>query len=531
MHYSWSLRNGEKEINVMPCSYRRILLPLLFVFILSLTGCLGFPGNSGSQYKFSTSVTVIAPVTSVTEGQPVTLEADISGGANTSGTVTFYNGSNAIGTAQVSSPYFYFSLDGGAQLSTTFSSSGVQSITAKYSGDEFNSSSTSQPISIGVYSNQLITSSLTLQASTTTPQYQTNVTLTAAVTPSAATGMVTFYNGSTNIGSAAVIGGTASVTTSFAAGGTDILHAVYSGDYNYLSSTSNSLTMNVSGPLVTTTTLQASTSATAIGDSVTLTANLTPATTTGTVTFYNGSTAIGTANVNGGVATLNTTFAASGNTTLKAIFAGNASWETSTSNQISLFVTGNTPDSVVLQVNPSSLIIGYSANLTATVSPAAATGSVVFYDGTQAIGNCKVAGGSCTFVNTFMAAGSQSLTAVYSGDTTYISNTSSPVTLNISNPGPTPTTTTLRLSETSGFTGDWVTLIATVNPPAATGQISFYNNGNLLANVTLSSGSAAWSQVFSLAGENNITAVYDGDTTYSSSTSSTQVLMLYDNSD
>jgi hypothetical protein len=518
-------------MNVMHCYYRRIPLSLLPVFFLSLTGCLGNFGNSMSQYKFSTNVTVIAPVTSVTEGQPVTLEADISGGANASGTVTFYNGSNAIGTAQVSSPYFYFSLDGGAQLSTTFSSSGVQSITAKYSGDEFNASSTSQPISIGVYSNQLITSSLTLQASTTTPQYLTNVMLTATVTPTAATGTVTFYNGTTNLGIAAVSGGTASLSTSFTAGGAYTLHAVYSGDYNYLSSTSNSLTMNVSGPLVTSTSLQASTSATAIGDSVTLTANLTPATVTGTVTFYNGSTAIGTANVNAGVAALNTTFAASGKITLKAIFAGNTSWETSTSNQVPLFVTGITPDTVLLQAVPSSLVIGDFATLTASVSPAGATGTVVFYDGASAIGNCTIVGGMCTNVSYFMAAGSQSLTAVYSGDTTYISGTSNPVTLQVSNPGSTPTLTALELSEYTGYSGDAVTLTAIVNPPAATGQIDFYDNGNLLHSVVLTSGKAAWAQFFTQAGQHNITAVYDGDTTYSSSTSSTQVLVLYDNSD
>ncbi len=80
-----------------------------------------------------------------------------------------------------------------------------------------------------------------------TPQYQTSVTLTAAVSPSSATGTITFYNGGTKIGSAAVNGGAASVTTSFAAGGTATLDAVYSGDYNYLSSTSNSLTMDVAG--------------------------------------------------------------------------------------------------------------------------------------------------------------------------------------------------------------------------------------------------------------------------------------------
>jgi hypothetical protein len=228
------------------------------------------------------------------------------------------------------------------------------------------------------------------------------------------------------------------------------------------------------------------------------------------------------------VATLNTTFSTSGNITLKAIFTTNASWETSTSNQISLFVSGNTPDTVVLQAAPSSLIIGYSATLTATVSPSGATGTVVFYDGTSGIGNCTVTDGSCTFVNTFMAAGFQSLTAVYSGDTTYISNTSSAVTLDVSNPGSTPTTTALELSEYSGYSGDAVTLTAIVNPPAATGQIDFYDNGNLLESVVLTSGKAAWSQFFTQAGEHDITAVYDGDTTYSSSTSSTQVLELSD---
>ena len=488
-------------------------------------------GDLGSQYKFSTSVSVFTPSISVTEGQPVTLEAVIAGGGNTTGTVTFYNGSNAIGTAQVSSNYFLNSLDGGAELSTTFSSIGVQSITAKYSGDQFNSSSTSQAISIGVYSNNLATSSVILQASTTTPQYLANVTLTATVSPSSATGTVTFYNGTTNIGSSAVSGGTASLTTSFAAGGTATLHAVYSGDYTYLSSTSNSLTMNISGPLVTTTNLTASTSATAIGGNVTLTANLIPATVTGTVTFYSGSTAIGTANVNAGVATLNTTFASPGNITLKAIFAGNSSWETSTSNQVSLFVTGNTPDTVVLQVSPSLLFIGYSATLTATVSPAAATGTVAFYDGGSPIGNCTVARGTCSIVNTFMSAGSQSLTTVYSGDTTYISNTSSPETLNVGNPGSTPTTTTLTLSEYGGYLGDTVTLTANVTPSAATGQVSFYDNGSFLKSVVLSSGTAAWSQPFTQSFSNSITAVYDGDVTYSPSASNAQILESGDNSD
>jgi len=513
-------------MNVPPFSHRNILIPLPVVFFMSLAGCMGGTGSLGSGLadKSTANVSVSASTVSVTQGQSVTLEAYVNPTLAT-GTATFYDGSTAIGTAQISDAGG-LGTTGIALLQTTFNSVGSQSITVQYSGNDFYAAGTSAAIAIGVYSSNLASSSVSLQASTTTPQYLTNVTLTATVSPSAATGTVTFYNGGANIGSAAVSGGVATLTTQFAAGGTDTLRAVYSGDYNYLSSTSNSLTMNVSGPLVTSTNLTTSTNSTAIGESVTLTAHLTPATATGAVTFYNGSTAIGAANVNAGAATLNTTFASSGQMTLQAAFAGNASWEASASGKISLFVTGDAPSTVVMQVAPSSLVIGDFATLTANVSPVAATGSVVFYDGTSAIGNCTIAGGTCSFVSIFNAAGSQSLTAVYSGDTTYISSTSSAVALTVGNPGPTPSTTMLTLSEYSGYLGDTVTLTANVSPLSATGQVDFYDNGNWLASVKLSSGIAAWSQTFTQSLSNSITAVYDGDTTYASSTSSAQVLEL-----
>ena len=480
-------------------------------------------GTGGLQIKQTATVAVSAYASSITQGQPVTLAASVNPVLAT-GTVTFYDGTNAIGTAEISSVGNVAI----AQLSTTFSSVGPHTITARYSGNDFFSPSNSNSITIGVYNSNLASSSVTLQASTTTPQYQTNVTLTATVSPASATGKVTFYNGPTYIGSAAVNAGVANLITSFAAGGTATVYAVYSGDYNYLSNMSNSLTLNVSGPLVTSTTLQASTSSVAIGGSVTLTATLNPANVTGAVTFYDGSASIGTANVNAGVATLNATFSAAGHVILKAVFAGNSSWVTSTSNQVALFVTGTSPDTVSLQATPSSVIIGYSATLTATVTPAAATGTVAFYDGTVELGSVSVSGGTATLAKTFMTAGSQSLTAVYSGDTTYLSSMSSAINLQVSSPGPTPTTTILNLSEYSGYTGDYVTLTATVFPAAATGQVNFYDNGDLLGSTVLSLGKAAWSQAFNLVGGNSITAVYEGDTTYSSSTSNAQDLQLSD---
>ena len=514
-------RKKMKAMSAPRCRTPLLLLPCL---LLSLAGCTS-ASSAGLQNKASANVSVLTSVASVTQGQAVTLEAYVNPTLAT-GTVTFYDGSNAIGTASIGSSGF--STTGIALLATSFSSVGVHSITAHYNGNDFYSTGTSSATSVGVYSAQLAQTSIVLQASTTTPAYQTSVTLTAAVAPASATGTVTFYNGGTNIGSAPVSGGTASLTTSFAAGGTATLHAVYSGDYNYLSSTSNSIAMNVSGPLVTATVLKVSTTATAIGNSVTLTAIITPATATGTVTFYNGSAVIGTANVSAGIATLNTSFSVSGNILLKAAFAANASWEASTSNQFPLFVSGSTSSTVALQATPSSVIIGYSATLTATVSPAAASGTVTFHQGNSTLGVATLAGGTATFTNTFLSAGPQTLTAVYSGDTTYLSSTSSPIILNVSNPGSQPTATTLTLSEYSGFAGDTVTLTVNVTPSSATGQVDVYENGSLLQTILLTSGTGAWSQIFPYAGYDTFVADYDGDATYARSTSSQQNLGLSD---
>src|ERR1035441_9404344 len=177
MHRSWSLRNGERGENVMPNLYRRILLPLLTVFFLSLAGCMGGSGSTGLQDKGSAIVSVSASSISITEGQTITLEAYVNPVLAT-GTVTFYNGSNVIGTAAISSTGL--STTGIALLATTFSSVGTQSITAHYSGNDFYSAGTSAAMSIGVYNDRMAASSVTLRASTTTPQYQTSVTLTAA---------------------------------------------------------------------------------------------------------------------------------------------------------------------------------------------------------------------------------------------------------------------------------------------------------------------------------------------------------------
>jgi Bacterial Ig-like domain (group 3) len=100
----------------------------------------------------------------------------------------------------------------------------------------------------------------TLSASPASPQLQgTSVTLTGTVKKTGvlattATGTMSFYSGSTEVGAASVSGGTASFTTKNLPSGTDSLKAVYSGNSTYAGSTSSSQNYTVNPhPTVSTT--------------------------------------------------------------------------------------------------------------------------------------------------------------------------------------------------------------------------------------------------------------------------------------
>jgi hypothetical protein len=85
--------------------------------------------------------------------------------------------------------------------------------------------------------------------------------------------------------------------------------------------------------------------------------------------------------------------------------------------------------------------------------------------------------------------------------------------------GTTASTTTLSASNTSITAGSSDVLTATVSPTAATGTVSFLNNGTQIGTGTLSSGTASYTATFSSAGTESLTAEYEGNSTYASSTS------------
>ncbi len=177
----------------------------------------------------------------------------------------------------------------------------------------------------------------TLAASSLTTTAGADITLTATVSPSAATGTVTFYDGTTSLGTEVLSSGTATLTTSALAVGTHALTALYGGSTTHDTSTSSSVIVSVTAATTgtTTITLAASPTSVTVGSGVALTVVVSPITSTGTVTFYDGTNSLGTATLVSGsaTATLTTTALAVGSHTITAGFSS------STSNPASVAVT------------------------------------------------------------------------------------------------------------------------------------------------------------------------------------------------
>lgn len=71
---------------------------------------------------------------------------------------------------------------------------------------------------------------------------------------------------------------------------------------------------------------------------------------------------------------------------------------------------------VALAASPDPSTFGAPVLLTATVTPAVATGLVTFYDGTSILGISAITNGQATLTTRLLAIGSRSLRVHYAGD-------------------------------------------------------------------------------------------------------------------
>ena len=446
-----------------------------------------------------TSALVTAEPLSSTVGQSVTLTAQITP-ASATGTVQFMDGAAILGTP--------VALSGGKAVFAVASLSlGTHPITAVYSGDTINAPATSPAVSQNV--GQVI-SSVLVKSSVTPSQFGQSVTFTATVTPAAATGTVQFKDGAANLGApVSLINGKADLPATTLSVGLHTITAAYNGDANDTASTSPIFNQNVN-PAGSSVILSNPNNPSTVGQAVTFTATVTPSSATGTVQFNDGTTILGTPTIAGGQATLTVSTLAVGSHSITAAYSGDPNDAASVSIVMAQKVNPVT-STVTVTSSPSTVTVGQAVAFTAIVTPASATGTVQFKDGTANLGTAAVpvSGGKAVLSGISLALGAHSIVAAYSGDGNDTASTSPIFLLNVN-----PTPSTIKLIPPTGplTFGQAVTLTASVIPASATGSVQFKDGPTtVLGTAPVTNGQATLLASTLAVGAHSITAAYSGD--------------------
>jgi hypothetical protein len=336
----------------------------------------------------------------ITHGQSVSVKAKVTSASGTpTGDIALVD--NLTPALQPNSEGITdFTLSAGtASGTTTLLPGGTYQVSAHYGGSstDAQSDSNSIPVTVGAESS---TTTLTVEGYydpqtgnvATTPYYGFIYVLDAqpygnsasAANPNgSATGAITFKNGGTTLGTAALSSeGIAELQTTMLPGGNDSLTAVFPGDSSFLASTSAATGLTVV-PAVTT---LSAPSYQELGNntlslSVSLSVDSAGVAPTGKVTFMNGSTSLGSTPLAGtaatstapaaGTASFTTETLAPGTYNITAIYSGDGNYGGSTSPAVSVTLIKL---SVQVTVTPASSTISsnQSLQLQVTVTPATA---------------------------------------------------------------------------------------------------------------------------------------------------------------
>jgi hypothetical protein len=324
-----------------------------------------FSSGASTTTAVTTATSIRASVSAAVFGQNVTFMATLTASSTQApgGTVQFQiDGTNAGSPVNVVTSAGVTT----ASFSTTTLAVGSHTITAIYGGSGSFARSTGT-LAGGLTVSQANTNTVVV-ASTNPSQSGQPVTFTATVTVSAPstaaitpTGVVTFLDGTTPLGTAALAQSngtfTASFTTANLSVGTHNITATYGGDSNYLTSTVTiaqtitdvSISPNNPGgsssnnPVSTTTSLFVSSLAVPYGQPIVLIATVTsagngPALTTGSVTFMDQGSPLGTVQMVGTALVFNLSTLSPGKHELSAVYSGDVTHVGSSSDGVTVVV-------------------------------------------------------------------------------------------------------------------------------------------------------------------------------------------------
>ncbi|HEY7427336.1 MAG TPA: Ig-like domain repeat protein [Gemmataceae bacterium] len=493
----------------------------------------------GSSASMTQTVEQAPTATSVTSsndpalpGQPVTFTASVFAAYGTpTGTVTFEDGSTVLGTATLDA-------NDNATFTTSSLTAGSHAITAVYGGDD-NFTGSSGTLTQVISQETISSMSLSSSANPATPNQSVTFTATVSGNSGTPTGTVTFEDGDTVLGTAPLNSGSAALTVSALALGSQDIIALYSGDTTYASNAASlTQTVNLASTAVFSVTSSANPSQS--GQTVTFAASVlhpnSSGTPTGSVTFYANNTVLGTGTLNaGGAATFTTSTLPSGNYTIEAVYGGDGNFAGSmgTLNQwVEPTSNGTSTTSLGSSANPAAPNQPVTFTAMVLVFGPFPTGTVTFYDGTTVLGTATLSpyidygGGQhsslATFTTSALTLGVHNILAVYDGD----SSNASSVGFLTQTVSLAATTSSLTSSSNPSPLGQEVTFTATVaavdpSMGTPTGTVSFYDGTTLLGVGTLSVVNGKVQATFTTAamglGSHTILAIYTGDSTFADS--------------
>jgi Domain of unknown function (DUF4394)/Bacterial Ig-like domain (group 3) len=185
--------------------------------------------------------------------------------------------------------------------------------------------------------------------------------------------------------------------------------------------------------ILTTTTVVPSPNPAVANALVTITASVTPAAAEGTVAFSSNNVPLAgcTAQpVTAGIATCLTAFPGAGTFSIGAAYSGSLLHASSIASAVTQTVT-RIPTATALTVTPGVARLGVPVTMTATVTPADATGGVAFLANNTLIGGGTLVNGQATFTTSSLAAGSYQVIASYSATTSHQNSNSDVFTLTV----------------------------------------------------------------------------------------------------
>ena len=387
-----------------------------------------------NNLKYTPTVSLAEASSTLVYGQAESLTAtftpaSVVGTAPSTG-ITFYDNASLLNAAPVNS--------GSATLSNLHPSVGTHTYTASYAGDSnFNASSvaTATPNVVVNKASATVTAqtqSLSLNdgQSGVIPVVVTGQYSGAGIAVPSATVSYTILNSasaSVATGSVTLASGAASVPiTSTLAPGPYTVNVTYGGDGNYAAAT-NPAVVNLVVSQIQPTINWAQPAAIPYGATLAGALNATAMNGTtvvpGTMTYTATATVGGASPVTGGIIlpagayTLAATFTPTDTSMYKSATATVPLVVNKATAGISLTTSANT----VLVQNP----VTFTATVSSVVSPP--TGTVTFFDGTSTttpIGTATLTGSVATLTTSSLAIGTHTITAVYSGDTNFVTASS-----------------------------------------------------------------------------------------------------------